>query len=101
MLNIAIYGTSNPSYIRTIIGAKMRKVGLGDEVKVTVTESIVKSCGNNATRAPFLRIYVSPLSNGSHESELNTTINALKELKLDLAVETIVLNSFIPKEEMV
>lgn len=95
MPNIVIYGVHYPHDIKLIISKKMQKIGLEDEVIVTTITSTTESCKIDPKQTPFLRIYI------SNEDKLDTIISALRELKLGLDVEIVMLYKFIPKRDMI
>ena len=93
MPNIEIHTVDATDRLKSDIDTKMREISLGGEAITTVIGSRPQSCDGNYTHTPFLRVY------STDKSELNKVVKALKELKLDLDIETLMLNSFIPEIE--
>lgn len=101
MPNIEIHGLGRTTKVKSLIDEKMQKIGYSDEAITNAFLSNPLSCDGDCIPKPFLRVCVSFKHDGSHNNEMSNIINALKELKLSLDVETLTLDSFIPKEEMV
>ncbi len=110
MPNIEIYGFSGGAStwsrphggrqawgLREIIEKQIQSIGLENEAVVTVIYgSIVASCDEKRTSMPFIRV----CSTDTEKEKIERIVKAFKEAKIGFDVETLILNSFIPKDEM-
>lgn len=95
MPNIEIYGVDKPGVLKSSIDKKMQEIGLGDEaITVIYSHATPEACDGTGKVMPFLRLCV------PDRDELNKVVDAIREMKLGLDVETLVLDSFIPSEKM-
>lgn len=95
MPNIQMYGFDKPWESSLLIAEKMRKVGLGEEVVITIiTNSHANSCVEAMPSSPYLRICATDIN------EIRKVGFALREMKIGVDVETLLLHSFVPADEM-
>ncbi len=98
MANIEIHGghvINDIGSLQVIMSKKFREVGLGNEVVITEFRSYPHYCDEFSSVGLFLRIW------GETKEEINKVIEILRELGLtkQFDIETVFVNSFIPKEE--
>lgn len=104
MPNIEIYGKRKLvnaikkdeielNYLVNKIVKAMEKIGKKDDAVITMIEAVVIGC-NHGKDMPFIRVC------STDSQEIKTIVRALKEGKIGIDVETLVLDNFIPVDKM-
>lgn len=107
MPNIEIYGYSfigaafrqfkemeEASSLREKIQDALKQAGWEKEVVVTSIDSTCLSCDEPPKKMPFLRVC------STDTAEIKRLIDTLKNAQIGVDVETLLLNSFVPADEM-
>ncbi|MFC1756913.1 hypothetical protein ACFLZC_02035 [Patescibacteria group bacterium] len=98
MANIEIYGKRrNIGSLENSIITWIQNAGLEEETVVTMIESSSRPCGKDGRLVCHIRVCSPDIE------EIQEVVQVLRENRagmLGLSVETLILSSFIPKEEM-
>lgn len=99
MANIEIHGghaINGIGSLQITMSEKFREAGLGKEVIITEFKSYPYYCDEPTSTAPFLRIW------GETKEEIDGIVEILRGLGITkrFDIETVFVNSFIPKEKM-
>lgn len=97
MANIEVHGGSNINGLGGLqlrMSRKFQEMGLGKEVVITEVHSYPNYCDQSLSAGPFLRIW------GERKEEIKEVVEILKGMGLtkQFDIETVLVNSFIPKE---
>ena len=96
MPNIMICGfpTAQADTLKVKIDQVLSGLGLDGDAVTSITEMCAESCDGKRIPMPYLRIC------STDEYEIRRIIEALKNAKLGIDVEWLVLGGFIPAAEM-
>lgn len=97
MPNIEIHAKGfqvNAAMVKMAIDAIMKEIGLEKEAITTIIDSTPESCESEPKLMPFIRVCASDVA------DIDKIVQAFKAKKLGIDVETLLLHSFIPRDEM-
>jgi len=95
MPNIFICGFGERAEeIKEIVDTIMQRLGLQDEAITSIVEMKTETCDGKRTPAPYLRVC------SDNKIEIEIIIRALKRFQIGEDVEHLLLDGFIPAEEM-
>lgn len=96
MPNIQICGfpSETADDLKGKIDATAQELNLGGDAITSIIEMKAEYCDGKRTLGPYLRIC------STDATEITNIIKALKEAKIGIDIEWLVLNGFIPASEM-